>query len=717
MKKDFSLGQWKIQFSEGVISSAGESKHLEPKALSVLMTLALAEGQVVSREKLFNEVWPNQVVGEDAINSSIAALRRALGDDRKTNLYIQTVPKKGYKLVKDVLWHEIDSLKTGQPRHSRTKGQDLLNGRRYLILALLVISLLFMFFQLSEQNQAPIKNQLSIAVLPFEIYSSDNEINYFADGLAEEMLHQLVTNPNLKVMSRSASFQYRNTDKNLSVIAEELNVKYLIEGSVRVENDDLRITVQLIDAENNFQLWSRVFDKTSGELFEIQQQVGLAVSDMLNIKEDSNSIIADRHHPESEQSYKYFLMAQSYMKMATVESYEQALVLYEKAIELSPNYALAYNGKAVSYLLLYQYKHIDQTQAINNARLAIEKSLKIEPELAEAFATKALMYTYLKQYSDAEKLYLKALELQPNLRVAHHNYSFMLWLQSRFLEAIKHSEIAMETDPLSKATYFILADSLASTAEFEKSIATYQHCQKVLPKNISCFTGLANLYQIINRLDDAQAEFEKASAIISSENFWYDNTYASFLIHSKDFNSADILLSKTSAQNPTDYFLLRTRWLLALATDQMGAYINSIELLTNQFPDDMDVKKIRGLIAYQQHDYEKAISMYEKVMIDSPQFMLDLWDYSDGISHANNLAMSYLKTGRNIKKQKLLMQIDQHLNSFSQQFELMPGGIYIRSQYMFITGNNERAKQLISELQNNWSLRWLPKKDKAWAIK
>ncbi len=726
-QEKFLLGEWLVRPTEGAISCGKEKRRLEPKALSVLVVLAEAEGSVVSREKLLNAVWPNQVIGDEVINSNIAALRKALGDDRKTNRYIQTVPKKGYKLVKDVQWLEPEdhNIGAGQSSHSegsaasnqnRTPVLSLHNWRLYIPVVLLILAAAAVMIRQSQQNPSPAQDEFSVAVLPFEVFSADPDIKYFSDGLAEEILHQLVTYPNLKVMARSASFQYRNSGKSLTEIAQELNVKYLIEGRVRVHEDGLRITVQLINARNNFNLWSRVFDDSTGELFKIQHQVGAAVSDMLGISGTSKEIASSRSHPASEQAYEYFVMAQAHMKVAAVESYEQALSLFEKAIKLSPDYALAYTGKAASYLLLYQYKHLDREVATSEANLALEKALQLDPNLAEAYATKGLMYTYLKQYDKAEQLYIKALGLHPNLRLTHHNYAFMLWQQSRFKEAIEQAEIALETDPLSKQTYFIIADSLASIGEFKKAISVYQHCQRVLPGFLSCYAGLANLYQILGELDKAKANLEMSASVSEPGNFWHDDINASYLIRTGSFAEADSILNRAAEINPTDYFLLRTRWLVALAQNDMDEFIDSIDQLSVQFPEDMDVHKFQALNAYWKQDFELAVKRYEKVLSDSPKSMFNLWDYSDGMSHAVNLAVSYDKTGKQKKKQQLLMQIGQHFNTFPDEFSRVSGGFYIRAQYDMLLGNTQGSEQILQQLQQGWALKWLPQKDIFWQI-
>jgi len=188
------------------------------------------------------------------------------------------------------------------------------------------------------------------------------------------------------------------------------------------------------------------------------------------------------------------------------------------------------------------------------------------------------------------------------------------------------------------------------------------------------------------------------------------------MIHQGRFGLAANTLDEMALKNSVDYFLLRTRWLAALAQGEMDEYIISVEQLANQFPEDMDVQKFQAVIAYWQQDYELAVKRYEKILTDSPRFMFNLWDYSDGMSHAINLAVSYDKTGRQKEKQLLLMQIEKHFNSFSEEFAAVPGGNYIHAQYDRLLGNTQSSRELLKQLQKSWALKWLPHKDPFWSV-
>ncbi len=719
MEKEFSLGQWHIQLSEGTITSADETRRIEPKALAVLFALAQAGGEVVSRAKILDQVWPNQVVGEDVINSSIAALRKALGDDRKTNKYIQTVPKKGYKLVQEVLWIDrvvdtSDSLiNTGKKhglQHSWTNWSFLL-----AVAAIVVIAFIY-FFDQKAQKEVIAPNDYSIAILPFSVYSAEPEIKYFADGLVEEMLHQLAASPKLKVVARSASFLYENSDKDPITIASELDVKYLIEGSVRAHNNELRISVQLFDAKNHFQLWSRVFDDKSGDLFRIQQQVSVAVNNMLDLGDDNETIAISRAHPSSDQAYKYFIMAQAHYKNAGIKSYENAIQLLDKAISIEPDYALAYTSKAIGHLLRFQYNGEDLSEAAEKATQAIDKALQINPLQPEAFAAKGLMYTYLQEYEKAEPAFLRALELNPKLRIANHNYGFMLWRETRYEEALTYLATAIAIDPLAKPTNFLIGDSLASLAEFGKAIDHYQYCQQILPEYVWCYSGLAQIYQVLGDIESAKINMEKSFQVEDTGDSWRDISHSSLMIYMSQYQHATAMLNRIENKEVTGNRLFRNRLLLAIANKDEAAFIDYIDRKYKRFPNNHATKKYRAYTAFMQNDYPLAIKLYESVISENQKSIFDIWDYADGISHGINLAVSYNKTGQFKQQEQILMQLEQHISSFSGRLDNISGAIYIQAKYQALIGNAAKSQSLLQQAREEWLLNWCIDSDYFWKL-
>jgi len=736
MEKEFLLGKWHVNPAERLITCGDQEKYLEPKASALLMQLVEAEGQVVSRNEILDRVWANQVVGDDVINSCIASLRKALGDDRKTNKYIQTVPKKGYKLVKSVVWNTLspksisglaetadseyspsqrvnsNEIWAGQDRRANNNPIRLVASILTALVAVFIISLLYP--SIKQPDLVQVDN--SIAVLPFDVYSKNTDMSFFADGLAEEMLHQLAANPVLKVIARSASFQYRNSSKELTTISSELNAKYLIEGSIREFNNELKITVQLIDAKNNYQLWSRVFSDKTEKLFKIQEDVAIAVNNMLSIEEDLTEWKNERRHPPSAEAFKYFVMAQAHFKAANKDSYKNAELLLNKAIEIAPDYALAYSSKAVSHLLQYQYNRTSLKKETAKAVEAIQKALTLDPEHAEAFAARGLMYTYTGEAKKAELAFLHAIELNPRLRIAHHNFAFLLWNQARYQQAIEHLEFALAADPLAKPTNFLMGDALGRIGEFDKAIEHYQLCQKVIPDYVWCHSGLAEIYRITGKLQQAKKHMESSEKLANTGDFWRANSHARLLIYLNQLDDANDMLEQIGQETGATYVLWHNRFLIALAENKMNDFILRVNNQYDVLPSNKTVKKFKALTAYWQEDYQTAKTIYEKLIEDEPNMMFELWDYADGISHPINLAFTYDMLGLHKKKQKLLMRIDQHLNSFPEKLTLVKGAIYVQAQYQYLLGKNDKAQSLLNSINKDWALSWLIHKDKFWSI-
>jgi len=720
VNKNFELGPWMVNCNEGTVCSSDEVKRLEPKVLSVLYLLAEAEGAVVSRDNFLDSVWPDQVVGDDVINSSIAALRKALGDDRKTNSYIKTVPKKGYQLVKQIKWIDDNSNDSqGEITKHQTK-KTLTRKMHWLSIVFLTIVLysIVIYFSLPPAKEDLTEEKdYSIAVLPFDVYSDLDELSFFSDGLAEEILHQLATNNQLNVMSRSASFQFRNSDKELSVIADELNVKYLIEGSIREYNNELRITIQLLDATTNYQLWSRVFDDKSGDLFRIQQKVATAINNMLNLGDSSaTTTVKPRSHPDSDEAYKYYLMAQAHFKNAGINSYNNAIALLDKAIKIAPDYALAYTSKAVGYLLSFQYNNISLNRAVEIASDSIDKALEINPLQPEAFAARGLMYTYTQKFGKAETAFLRAVELNPQLRIARHNYGFMLWKEARYRESLQQLDVAIEIDPLAKPTNFLIGDSLARLAEFQKAITHYQHCQSVLPEYVWCYSGLADIYRILGRLDFAKTNMDKSYQVENTGDTWRDISHISLMIYLEQYQQALALHKKIEHKMVTGNNLFRNIWLLSRAEKSDAKFYSYIEGKYEKHSKNLSTKKYRALAAFMQQEYDLAVELYESVLEDNPNTIYEILDYADGLSHAINLAVSYEKIGKSQQRELILMQLEQHLNSFSERLDQVSGVLYIKAKYQIMIGNKAASEQLLKKVKKQWPLKWQIEQDPFWTL-
>ena len=256
------IGAWRVDPALDEISRDGTSVKLEPRTMRLLVCLAEHAGQVVSVEKLLDEVWTGVVVTPNSVYQAVAELRRVLGDDPKEPSYIVNVLRRGYRLVAPVApW--VDAL--AMPSEDSLAAAEKVSAAAHTNMATTTVS------------------DKSIAVLPFEDMSEKKDQGYFADGMAEEVVHLLARVPGIRVIGRSSSFQFKGKNEDLRTIGSVLGAAYVLEGSVRRSGNRLRVTAQLIGTHDGSHLWSGSYDKDFDEVLQIQDQIATSLVRALQV--------------------------------------------------------------------------------------------------------------------------------------------------------------------------------------------------------------------------------------------------------------------------------------------------------------------------------------------------------------------------------------------------------------------------------------------------
>ena len=355
---------------------------------------------------------------------------------------------------------EIDN---SQPA-SRTGSKKL---DRMIIVVLTLALALFAFDKFVMESQPGAGIETSIAVLPFSNRSAVADDMFFVDGIHDDILTQLANLSGLeKVISRTSMDRYRNTTKSIQQIGEELEVATILEGGVQRSGNRIRINMQLIDAANDKHLWAETYDRemTAENLFAIQSEIArevvIALDAVLSEQDDTK---LDRQPTTSLEAYGEFVLGRQEMAKRTVESLDKAKVHFEKAIELDPDYAMAYVGLASSTYLKANYSRPRQDVSTVSAQVQslIDKALSLDPLSGEAWAALGLLRRAQGKNEEAEKYYLKAIELSPNHATAFHWYSNLLIDdKSRHDLALQYIQKAIELDPLADILKINLANVL-----------------------------------------------------------------------------------------------------------------------------------------------------------------------------------------------------------------------------------------------------------------
>jgi TolB-like protein len=300
----------------------------------------------------------------------------------------------------------------------------------------------------------------SIAVLPFRNLSEKIENEYFSDGITEDIIAHLSKLKNLKVVSRTSIMQYKNTDKNLTEIGDELNVTTILEGSVRRDNERIRIVAQLIDAEEDEHLWTETYDEQLTEIFDIQSSVAEKIATSLKTTiPSSDKQLFDRKVTKNLLAYDLYLKGRYHWNKRMPDELKKGIDFFEKALKIDPEFAHAYSGLADSYIILGNFGILPPEEAFTKGKKAAHNALKLNDMLAEAHTSLALAQMHYDwKWQDAETGFKKAIELDPSYAMAYSLYASYLTILKRSDEAKVFREKARELDPISPA--ILLNESL-----------------------------------------------------------------------------------------------------------------------------------------------------------------------------------------------------------------------------------------------------------------
>jgi TolB-like protein len=361
----------------------------------------------------------------------------------------------------------------------------------------------------AAQNAIPEK---SIAVLPFVDLSEKKDQEYFSDGLAEELIDLLAQVPNLKVSARTSSFYFKGKSEDIATIAQKLRVAHVLEGSVRKAGDTIRVTAQLIRADNGYHLWSKTYDRDVKDIFKVQDEIAAAVVAALKAQLLPAQQIASRHRTDNTEAYTEYLVGNQFRVRDTVEANTQALAAYRKAVALDPNYAAAYSGIADA-----QWRLADQStgQAADyvSALAAAEKAIELAPDSPEGYWARAQLRNYYYfDWQGAEADFQKALALDANFTPAQVDYAALLATLGRVPDGLKMLRATVALDPLSVPAWRQLAALLIDSGQFAEARVAARRVAEASPAGDPRQT-LATIDLFDGRAQQALAETQPNGSI------------------------------------------------------------------------------------------------------------------------------------------------------------------------------------------------------------
>jgi serine/threonine-protein kinase len=352
----------------------------------------------------------------------------------------------------------------------------------------------------------------SIAVLPFANMSTDPDTEYFSDGITEEIINALAQLPGLHVASRTSSFCFRGKAIDLVEVGTRLKVANVLEGSVRKAGSQLRVTAQLIKVADGYHLWSERYDREMTDVFAIQDEIGRAIADRLQVGRGTGSALVTPATANLD-AYHLYLKGRYFWAQRGL-GLKQAVECFSRALALDPNYALAHAGLADAYTLLTEYGMVPPTVTLPKVREAIQRALELAPDLAEAHcALGELKLVFDWEWPEAERELRRAIELNPRYIAAHYRLALFLCLvEGRFDEALMHARRAVELDPLAQLPVTQLAGVLIGAGRYEEALTPLKQATELGPPILLTYLHLGVVYNQLGRAEEAMAALEVAAA-------------------------------------------------------------------------------------------------------------------------------------------------------------------------------------------------------------
>lgn len=483
--------------TEQVLLRDGVSVTLTAKVFETLLLLVRNSGRAMEKEELINQLWPNTFVEEGNLTQSVSRLRKILGQDEGED-YIETLPRRGYRFRARVQEVDADGV-INLLQRKRVKGRVTItevleddSDDRY---------------RLADSGT----DARSIAILPFTALGTSPEFSYLGLGLADSLITQLGATRQLVVRPTSAVRQYAEQPQNSTRIGRELRVRAVLEGSLQIAGDRVRITVQLVGVKEASPLWAHKFDLPFTDIFTVQDSIAeqVATALLLQLSQTERQRMMRRYTTDAE-AYQAYLKGRYYWNKRTLDGYHRALECFDRAIDRDPAYALAYVGLADIYNLLPVWGDRTVKESCPRAKAAALRAIELDVDLGEAHAS--LGYTLMHHDWDlaaGERSLRRALELNPNYATAHQWYAKLLVAQGRFDEAKAEMALAQELDPLSLMVSTAAGGPYLYGGDYPSAIERFRQVLELEPNFVPALYSISLAYTFAGRTREAVAALEK----------------------------------------------------------------------------------------------------------------------------------------------------------------------------------------------------------------
>jgi transcriptional activator of cad operon len=667
------IGEWIADPNDDSLTRGPESIKLEPRVMHLLVCLAEAAPRVVSVDQLLEAVWGNVVVGPASVYQSVSQLRKVLGDTESPPAYIETVARKGYRLIAAVSPASSLALPTdtpvsavdsetalpqslpSAPTYAREESprRSPLRSRWLTVACVAIVALAAAFVAVwIREEPARERTNDSIVVLPFADLSTDRSAQPFCDGLTEELSSWLAQLPTLDVVARTSALAFRGQNVDVRDIGRKLAVTHVLEGSVRSQGTDMRIAVKLVAADSGYEIWSETFDATSGDVLAVQERVARAVASNLEVRLTNDTLRHfDARRTASDSAHRLYLIARHHHQQLTRKDNDAAIVLYKRALAEDPKFALAYVGLAYAYLnqRYFNARAIDSIAADVEPLLALAE--KLQPNLSETFVVRGALNTELRQPATARRDLERAVALDPNSLRAHSELGFLELVSGEPTSALSHYTRAAVLDPIDSTLQAQRCMAFQDLARFEEAEEACERSRVLNSRSTWPFAASAELADARGRTDEALRWNQEALARSpDSANYLRQRaTWYLMLGLPREAESAYQSAVRTSGgEDPIDVPATALRLWLTLRREGRAALQAELRALDLDGLEAQDDLLEMAAIAIVAKESALAHSLAERA-ITARSFdleeLIDPWSARTGASHLLTIARAKQATG------------------------------------------------------------------------
>lgn len=521
----YEFGNFRLDSTKRLLLREGVIVPLMPKCFDVLLLLVSRHGQVVSKDELMSRVWPDTIVEENNLNVNVSLLRKTLGEKPNDHQFIVTVPGSGYQFVAEVRLVDDGNKRAAEARpessnnfvsrprpigvmslvadiasESYSQGPEQLaqltrsskdyvpNERslRGLATAVLFFAVLLAmagaayFLYFSRADTAAIN---SVAVLPLTNATNDPNAEYLSDAISGNLINSLSQLPQLKVIAQASSFKYKGKEIDPQELAKAMGVQAIVTGSIVRFDDNLQISVELINARDKTQMSGEQYNRKALDLQAVQEEIARTIAEKLRIRlTGAQAQQLTKRATENGEAYRLYLNGIFYQRRGGTENFKTAIGYFKDAIALDPNFALAYVGVAMTNTMLVGGSVLKPEETMPNVRAAVEKALDLDDTFADAHTSLAVIKRQEWDWAGAEKEFKRAIELNPNLAWAHGAYGISLARMGRYSEALTENRRAQELDPLSTLFKELEVGILRFARRYDEALLRMQTLIKTHPE-------------------------------------------------------------------------------------------------------------------------------------------------------------------------------------------------------------------------------------------